>query len=137
MSTHQPRFALVDLDVALGQLGATVTQGLDLPAFEREPGFDRVLDEKVVTRPAVCRDQVVARFFRCFLRHRLARGGSQKGRDYTRNCLMWNRIRNAARRASAALRVFVSHGHLYKNRASQLPHREKHALKPGLRFRQA
>ena len=50
MCAGQPSFAVAKLHVAFLQLDPALAQALDLPAFERQTGFDMVLDEVVVPR---------------------------------------------------------------------------------------
>lgn len=53
MRADQPCLTIPDVDVAFGQLRTAISQAFNFPAFERQAGFEPVLDEVVVTGPLV------------------------------------------------------------------------------------
>lgn len=62
MRALQPGFAVFQVDVGLGNLGAALAQSLDFPAIEHDPGFEPVLDVVVVPGASVDGDLAFAKF---------------------------------------------------------------------------
>ena len=57
LRAEQEGFAVLEVDVGLGDLRLAGAHGFDFPALEHEPGFEAFLDEIVVARPAVLGDE--------------------------------------------------------------------------------
>jgi len=68
MAARQPRFAILEKRVALGQVGVARTQAFDFPAFQAQPGLEVIFDMVVVPGLTIFRDRAAAGswlFLRC------------------------------------------------------------------------
>lgn len=108
MCTDEPRLAIFDMNISFRQLRAGGTQAFCLPSFEREAGFERVLDEIVMAGAPVYGDNPALRLVCGFLAHCVACfTASGRARHYTDS---------GAGGSPDAADIIVSLLDLYKNR---------------------
>src|ERR1700682_4408683 len=94
MRTDQKRLAVADVDVGLGELRAPGAHRLDLPAFQRQPGLDAILDKIVVARAPILGDDALGdlRFRHAGIVQSLSRrprlSDTSSMRDLTRSALV-------------------------------------------------